>query len=207
MRSVVFFRMKKRIQIDSEQQLTLQDVCQLIVPPSYEWLKRLPLPKVTIRNGNYHVIDALEVVRLLYEKASELEVQQIGPPQTLVELKLKSRFPKGLMVVFVWLTLFIGSGLTIMNFHTDVSMKEVHERIYYLLTGVKVAYPLWLQVAYSFGIGLGMILFFNHVFKRRINEEPSPMELEMFLYQDSVDQYVIEQEKQNQEQPSHESRS
>lgn len=195
--------------MDSEQQLTLQDVCQLIVPPSYEWLKQLPLPKVTICNGNYHVIDALEIVQLLYEKASELEVQQIGPAQTLVELKLKPRIPKSLMVIFVWLTLFIGSGLTIMNFHTDVSMKEVHERIYYLLTGVKVAYPLWLQVAYSFGIGLGMILFFNHVFKRRINEEPSPMELEMFLYQDSVDQYVIDREKQkqNQEPSSHESRS
>ncbi|MCL6616308.1 MAG: stage V sporulation protein AA, partial [Anoxybacillus ayderensis] len=28
-------------------------------------------------------------------------------------------------------------------------------------------------------------------FKKRINEEPSPLEVEMFQYQQSLDQYVI----------------
>jgi stage V sporulation protein AA len=87
--------------------------------------------------------------------------------------------------------LFIGSGLTIMNFHEDVSMQAVHQRLYEMVTGEKDAYPLWLQVPYSIGIGLGMILFFNHLFKKRLNEEPSPLELEMFNYQQSIDQYVI----------------
>ncbi|KPC99373.1 hypothetical protein LR69_02359 [Geobacillus sp. BCO2] len=36
-----------------------------------------------------------------------------------------------------------------------------------------------------------MILFFNHWFRKRINEEPSPLEVEMFNYQQSIDQYVI----------------
>ena len=36
-----------------------------------------------------------------------------------------------------------------------------------------------------------MILFFNHVFKKRINEEPSPLEVEMFNYQKDIDHYVI----------------
>jgi stage V sporulation protein AA len=36
-----------------------------------------------------------------------------------------------------------------------------------------------------------MILFFNHIFKKRINEEPSPLEMEMFNYQQNIDQYVI----------------
>ncbi len=36
-----------------------------------------------------------------------------------------------------------------------------------------------------------MILFFNHVFKKRINEEPSPLEVEMFNYQQNIDHYMI----------------
>ena len=36
-----------------------------------------------------------------------------------------------------------------------------------------------------------MTLFFNHFFKKRINDEPSPLEVEMFNYQQSLDQYVI----------------
>jgi len=82
-----------------------------------------------------------------------------------------------------------------MNFHTDVSMEQVHQRIYYLVTGAYNARPLILQIPYSLGIGLGMVLFFNHVFKRKLNDEPSPLELEVFLYQENIDQYVIDHEK------------
>lgn len=86
-----------------------------------------------------------------------------------------------------------------MNFHTDVSMMQVHERIYYLITGEKSHQPLWMQIPYSIGIGLGMILFFNHIFQKKINEEPSPLEVELFMYQQSLDQYYIQNEnKENQ---------
>ena len=47
------------------------------------------------------------------------------------------------------------------------------------------------QIPYSIGLGLGMVLFFNHFFRKRINEEPSPLEVEMFNYQQDIDQYVI----------------
>lgn len=60
-----------------------------------------------------------------------------------------------------------------------------------MMTGKEEEKPLLFQIPYSIGIGLGMILFFNHVFKKRINEEPSPLEVEMFNYQQSLDQYVI----------------
>ena len=78
-----------------------------------------------------------------------------------------------------------------MNFHEDVSMQQVQQRLYRVITGEQVEKPLWFQIPYSLGIGLGMILFFNHFFKKRINEEPSPLEVEMFQYQQSLDQYVI----------------
>ena len=82
-----------------------------------------------------------------------------------------------------------------MNFHADVSMPKVLARIFYLITGEVNHRPLLLQIPYSLGIGAGMILFFNHIFKHRFNDEPSPLELEVFLYQESIDQYVIDHEK------------
>lgn len=36
-----------------------------------------------------------------------------------------------------------------------------------------------------------MVLFFNHLFRKRINEEPSPLEVEMFNYQQDLDRYVM----------------
>ena len=36
-----------------------------------------------------------------------------------------------------------------------------------------------------------MILFFNHFFKKRFNDEPSPLEVEMFNYQQDLDRYAM----------------
>src|SRR5690625_6783496 len=80
--------------------------------------------------------------------------------------------------------------MTIMNFHYDVSMQEVQQKLHYLFTGEQNEFPLWIQIPYSFGLGIGMLLFFNHWFKKRFNEEPSPLEVELFNYQQDLDNYV-----------------
>ncbi len=91
--------------------------------------------------------------------------------------------------------MFIGSGLAIMNFHADVSMLAVQRKIYEMFTGEYIPNPLLLQIPYSLGIGIGMVIFFfNHLFKKKFNEEPSPLEVEMFTYQESLNQYVITEE-------------
>ncbi|MNP79175.1 hypothetical protein D3C76_1769570 [compost metagenome] len=39
-----------------------------------------------------------------------------------------------------------------------------------------------------------MAVFFNHLFKKKWNEEPTPLEVEMFLYQQNVDKFVVIEE-------------
>ncbi|MMZ70306.1 hypothetical protein D1872_333160 [compost metagenome] len=39
-----------------------------------------------------------------------------------------------------------------------------------------------------------MIVFFNHLFKKKWNEEPTPLEVEMYLYQENLNQYVVAEE-------------
>jgi stage V sporulation protein AA len=41
-----------------------------------------------------------------------------------------------------------------------------------------------------------MAVFFNHLFKKKWNEEPTPLEVEMFLYQQNVDKYVVIEESE-----------
>ena len=107
--------------------------------------------------------------------------------------------PRVAVLILAWLLLFFGSGLAIMNFHTDVSMKEVHRRISELMTGKTTEHPLWFQIPYSFGIGLGMIVFFNHLFRKRFNEEPNPLEVELYMYEENVNAYVIADEMRQEE--------
>lgn len=111
-----------------------------------------------------------------------------------IESQVERRKPSVAMFVLVWLLLFFGSALTIMNFHADVNMLEVQIRIVEMLTGHRDEHPYIFQIAYSLGIGFGMVIFFNHLFKKKWNEEPTPLEVEMYLYQKNIDQYVINEE-------------
>ena len=188
----IYIRMRNRVQAEPEEKVLLRDVAQIIAPePVLSNIKTMMVHQLTQKDRNIVVIDVMKVINLITDTLEDCEVQTIGPAQTIIEVTLKK---KGVSIPFfllIWFLLFFGSAMAIMNFHDDVSMKSVHEKVYTIITGEKDAKPLLFQIPYSIGLGLGMILFFNHVFKKRINEEPSPLEVEMFNYQLDLDNYVI----------------
>ncbi|PQP87847.1 stage V sporulation protein AA, partial [Paenibacillus sp. AR247] len=123
-----------------------------------------------------------------------VRIESMGNKHSLVEVVKKEKKPSLILFILVWLLLFFGSALTIMNFHADVNMQEVQIRTVEMVTGRRDEHPYLFQTAYSFGIGFGMVVFFNHLFKKKWNEEPTPLEVEMFLYQENIDQYVVAEE-------------
>ncbi len=188
----IYIRMRNRVQSPPNEKVYLKDAAQIIAPESLlPRLKSLIIHQLTESDGNIVVVDVMKVIGIITEKFNGIEVQTIGPAQTIIEVVTKK---KGVSIPFfllIWFLLFFGSAMTLMNFHDDVSMRSVQEKIYLIITGEKDTKPLLFQISYSIGLGLGMVLFFNHVFKKRINDEPSPLEVEMFNYQMDLDNYVI----------------
>lgn len=196
----LFLKLRKKLSVKPHTVIALGDICQLYWDGMKEkTLAKLPVYQVKPEDGDLIIIDIMQVIQKLKNIYPELSLEVQGSAQIIVEVDNPRRTPNTLLVALVWVILFIGSGLAIMNFHTDVSMLQVHQRIYYLLTGKVNNQPLLLQIPYSIGVGLGMVLFFNHIFRRRINEEPSPLEVELFLYQQSLDQYYIQHENKENE--------
>jgi stage V sporulation protein AA len=154
-------------------------------------------------DNKFVVIDAMDVIKEIHTKFPDSDIQTIGSSQTIIEVQSEKKRSRTLLFLLVWILLFIGAGLTIMNFHEDVAMSSVHQKIYYLVTGRENSKPLVLQIPYSLGVGIGMILFFNHIFKKRFNEEPSPLEVEMFNYQQDLDRYIVLQENKKVESKRH----
>ncbi|MDV2884211.1 stage V sporulation protein AA [Alkalihalophilus pseudofirmus] len=193
----VYIRMKQRIEADMNQSLTVGDVAHIVTnEPSLNQLLHIPIYQITKQDRNRVVIDVMQVIYAINTHVKSLSIQVVGAAQTIIEVNVQTKPYKMIYVTLIWFLLFVGAALAIMNFHEDVSMREVHGQIYYLVTGKTIAKPLLLQIPYSIGLGLGMILFFNHIFKKRLNDEPSPLEVEMFNYQQNLDQYVIMDELQ-----------
>jgi stage V sporulation protein AA len=175
-----------------KEKITVGDVAVVFTSKEEkEKIESLVIYKVNEKDQNIIIIDVMRIIQAISREMENMEIQQVGPTQTIVEVVFERKRASLPFFIVVWLLLFIGAALAIMNFHEDVSMRAVHQRLFFILTGEQDETPLLLQVPYSIGLGLGMILFFNHVFKKRINEEPSPLEVEMFNYQQDLDRYVI----------------
>lgn len=193
----VFIRLRHRVLAHPGDIITVGHAAQ--IEGQHQLKKRLsalPLYQVSKKDKNIVILDIIKVLKAIHKADPTLDVQTVGGAEIIVEIQYKKRRLSGVLFIGVWMLLFIGSCLAIMNFHEDVSMRDVHIALYEMITGEHNEYPYLLQIPYSIGLGLGMIIFFNHVFKKRLNEEPSPLEVEMFNYQLDLDEYVAMNENQ-----------
>ena len=196
MENIVYIRMKKHIRLSGVPVVHLKDIAFVgaVSPKVRKRLEQTQIYQVTESDSNYIVIDGFIIIRHLQLTEPSIEIQLIGPSQTIIHAEEHKKEMPIWVAAMVWLVLFIGAAMTIMNFHYDVSMQDVQQKLHYLLTGKKEDHPLWIQVPYSIGLGMGMLVFFNHWFKKRFNEEPSPLEVEIYKYQQSLDEYIIDHE-------------
>ncbi len=187
----IFLRLRYRIKTGNDQLIYLEDIAQITGDEfAVQKLSKMPIYHVSKKDRHIAVLDIMHVVKTIKKTWPDIDIQTVGSAEAIVEIDTGKRQLSPVLFVFVWLLLFVGAALAIMNFHEDVSMRLVHIRLYEMITGKTVEHPYLLQIPYSFGLGFGMILFFNHVFKKRLNEEPSPLEVEMFKYQLDLDHYV-----------------
>ena len=87
---------------------------------------------------------------------------------------------------------FFGTGFTIMAFHNDISINRLFSRVYEQVMGYTPQGYTILEIAYSLGLTVGIIVFFNHIGGRRLTKDPTPIEVEMRVYETDVNKALIE---------------
>ena len=87
---------------------------------------------------------------------------------------------------------FIGAAFSIMAFNNDVSVTKMFSRIYLLLTGEESNGFTLLELTYCIGLIVGILIFFNHFGRKKFTADPTPMEVEMRLYENDIQETLIE---------------
>ena len=95
-------------------------------------------------------------------------------------------------MIFVSLISFFGTGFTIMAFHNDIGILGIFDQITEMVMVESKIGILVLQISYSIGLGVGIIIFFNHIGKRRLTHDPTPIEVSMCSYEDEVNHTLTE---------------
>ena len=83
-----------------------------------------------------------------------------------------------------------------MTFHIDIGIQKTFQRFYEQLMGVEKPPVTELEISYSIGLAVGIIVFFNHFSKRKITQDPTPIEVEMKKYnQDLINTKVAQSDE------------
>ena len=87
---------------------------------------------------------------------------------------------------------FFGSAFTIMTFNNDVGVGEVFLDFYKQVMGKPSNGFTILEVSYAIGLSLGILIFFNHIGRKKITHDPTPIQVEMRTYEKDIDTTFIE---------------
>ena len=86
-----------------------------------------------------------------------------------------------------------------MTFNNDVDIPSLFEQLYTQVTGQPTTGNTTLEISYSIGIGLGVLFFFNHFGRIKLTDDPTPMQVQMRLYEDDVNTTIIEDNSRKRE--------
>ena len=140
------------------------------------------------------VISLLKVIEEIEKVYPNVSVQSIGEPETLVEyisVNKHKGFAQWIKLLFVAMVSFFGTAFTIMAFHNDIGINDVFSKVYEMVMGQPGDGYGILELAYSAGLAIGIIVFFNHIGGRRITKDPTPIEVDMRINEEEVNHALI----------------
>lgn len=177
--------------------VTLGDIlsmeCQDKMIP--EKLRTVKLVKFVKKGKNRCVISVLEIISKIHEKFPDLDVRNLGETDLIVTCengKKPSLIWHIVKTAFVAVVTFFGAAFSIMAFNNDVDVTKLFGQIYELTTGQETSGFTILEITYSIGVAAGILIFFNHFGKRRFSDDPTPMEIQMRLYENDIQTTLTE---------------
>jgi len=142
------------------------------------------------------VFSILKVIEIIHQDYPNLVVVNCGEADFIVEYQkstVKSALWEKMKLALIATIVFFGSAFTIITFHIDVGIQKTFSRFYEQLMGAEKPAVTELEISYSIGLALGIIVFFNHFSKKKLTKDPTPIEVEMKKYnQDLINTKVAE---------------
>lgn len=192
---VVYLKLEQNSQVVNRK-ILLQDVGEIFAADTDlgKEIGNLVLYTVKGDKNQKLVFSAMKVIEMIQKQRPGLLVENVGEPDFVVEYKMPVAPKKGweyLKTVILFFIVFFGSAFTIMTFNTDVSVGEVFSGFYEMVMGEKQTNGSIMEIAYSIGIAIGILGFYNHFSSQKVHDDPTPIHIEMRNYEEEMNKAVI----------------
>ena len=192
----LYIKGDKNIEV-TKPEVTLGDILSMecsnqnVIPR----LKTIKVMKMQEKNGQRKVISILKIIKLIHEIYPNMDVQNLGETDIIVtyeEQKSTGMISYLIKTGFTAVLTFTGAAFAIMTFNNDVSVRKLFSQIYQLMTGIKPQGSTILELSYSIGLTIGILLFFNHFGKKKFSVDPPPLEVQMRTYENEIQTTLVE---------------
>lgn len=141
------------------------------------------------------VFSILNIIQQIHEEYPDLDVQNMGETDFIIECNAGVTESKALEILktaVLCVVIFFGAAFTIMTFNNDVSVAEVFSQLYQQVIGRESSGVTEIEICYAVGMPIGIMIFYNHIGKKKVTHDPTPIQVEMRKYEQDVDKTFIE---------------
>lgn len=141
-----------------------------------------------------YVGNVMDLVEKIEKAGQNIQVDNLGETDFVVTYRAKrrkSRLWEWMKTGLVSAVAFFGAAFAIMTFNNDANVTDVFAKLYEMVIGTRADGPTILEASYSVGLAVGILLFFNHFASWKITVDPTPIEVEMRLYEENLNKTLI----------------
>lgn len=137
------------------------------------------------------VISVMEIIRRITSEHPETNVCNLGETDFIVEYGSapKKNVWNFIKILITCVIVLVGSAYTIMAYNNDVGVKELFSYCYQVVLGGSGNGVL--ELTYSVGLALGIIVFYNHFVGKKLSNMPTPVEVQMRSYENDINNAIV----------------
>ena len=194
--TTLFLSLNTKVKVNKEV-IVLKDIAKIYCLDSAvsQRINEMEIYRFKKQDEGRCVITVLKVISLIQKMEPQLTLNSLGDTQVIVEqVKEKKIFFGGnrIKIAVVASLCFFGTMFTTMAYHNDISILSLFERIKRIIGKDQGERVTLLEIAYSVGLSVGIIVFYNHIGKRKLTKDPTPIAVEMRTYEAEINQSLVE---------------
>ncbi len=197
MEEVLYIKIEQNIPV-AKRQITFRDLGTIYCIDN-DIVKKLEntvfytLPADAPQKNMFTIAKVYEVIHRTYPG---IKIENLGERDFIIDYekpdsKEKRKVTEFLKTALVSAVVFIGAAFTIMTFNEDVSVADVFDKIYVLVLGPGSENGFIIEISYAIGLPIGILVFYNHFRRKKIKDDPTPIQVEMHTYEEQVNKSLI----------------
>ena len=191
------------LQLDQNIEVTnphvyLQDIAALSMsdPKILNRLRVMPVMVLDETKPGRYVMSVSDLLKKIQKLEPSIDISPMGETDFIITYRISSATGKlfrYVKIFFVCLVSFFGAAFSIMTFNNDVNVGDVLGQVYFQVMGRPSDGFGLMEAGYSVGLAIGILVFFNHIAVKKLNTDPTPLEVEMRLYEENICKTLIDQ--------------